>query len=122
MSTQVHSGAYGVLTNALGSEILLIRKSRGPYTGLLDLPGGQIEPGESPEDAVRREFAEETGLDIHVESRIGDFDRTVNYSPNPVRTSSPAPMGRTLSAHGGWPLRVFRKTAYPHWFRRHWPC
>lgn len=82
MNTQVHSGAYGVLADALGSEILLIRKSRGPYTGLLDLPGGRIESGESPEDAVRREFAEETGLDIHVESRLGDFDRTVNYSPS----------------------------------------
>ena len=81
MNTQVHSGAYGALTRPLGGEILLIRKSRGPYIGLLDLPGGRIEPGESPEDAVRREFAEETGLDIHVESRLGDFDRTVNYSP-----------------------------------------
>ena len=81
MNTQVHAGAYGVLTNALDSEILLIRKSRGPYTGLLDLPGGRIEPDESPEDTVRREFVEETGLDVHVEGKLGDFDRTVNYSP-----------------------------------------
>jgi ADP-ribose pyrophosphatase YjhB (NUDIX family) len=81
MDTQVHSGAYGILTNNLASEILLVRKSRGPYTGLLDLPGGRIEPGESPEDAVRREFVEETGQDVRVEGRIGDFDHTVSYSP-----------------------------------------
>ena len=82
MKTESHSGAYGVLTNALGSEILLVQKSRGPYTGLLDLPGGRIEPGESPEDAVRREFAEETGLDVRVESRLGDFDHATHYSPH----------------------------------------
>jgi ADP-ribose pyrophosphatase YjhB (NUDIX family) len=81
MNGQVHAGAYGVLLNATGSEILLIRKSRGPYTGLLDLPGGRIEPGESPEDTVRRKFGEETGLDLQVEGRLGNFDRTVTYSP-----------------------------------------
>jgi ADP-ribose pyrophosphatase YjhB (NUDIX family) len=37
-------------------------KGRGPYTGTYDLPGGSIEFGESPEDALRREVTEETGL------------------------------------------------------------
>lgn len=81
MDTQTHSGAYGLLIDASGSKILLIRKSRGPYTGLFDLPGGRIEPGESLEATVRREFSEETGLDVWVESKIGDFDHRVTYSP-----------------------------------------
>jgi len=36
---------------------------RGPYTGLLDLPGGKPEFGESPDHAVIREVQEELGLD-----------------------------------------------------------
>jgi len=45
-------------------QVLLIRKARGPYAGLWDLPGGGIEFGESPEEAVLREFQEETGLAV----------------------------------------------------------
>lgn len=32
--------------------------------GLIGLPGGQIRPGESPQEAAAREFKEETGIDI----------------------------------------------------------
>lgn len=56
-----HTGAYTILRNAAG-HILLIRKTRGPYTGAWDLPGGRIEWGESPETAARRELQEETGI------------------------------------------------------------
>lgn len=43
-------------------NVILIRKSRGPYTGRWDLPGGGVEFGESPLDALVREVQEETGL------------------------------------------------------------
>ena len=42
----------------------MIRKGRGPYKGLLDLPGGKIEPGEAFEEALKREFDEETGTKV----------------------------------------------------------
>jgi 8-oxo-dGTP diphosphatase len=43
--------------------VLLTRNSpRGPHPGLWNLPGGGIEHGEAPADAVVREVAEETGL------------------------------------------------------------
>jgi 8-oxo-dGTP diphosphatase len=57
-----HIGAYGICI--VEGEVLLIRKLRGPYIGLLDLPGGGIEFGEEPEAAVRREFIEETGKTV----------------------------------------------------------
>jgi len=55
-----HLGSYAII--CYSNQIVLIEKARGPYTGMLDLPGGSIEFGESPEDAVVREVFEETGL------------------------------------------------------------
>lgn len=44
---------------------MLIRKNRPAWqAGKLNGVGGKIEPGESPADAIRREFREEAGLDV----------------------------------------------------------
>lgn len=56
---QTHFGVYGVVIRE--SRILVVRKARGPYTGLLDLPGGSPEPGESRQETLIRELREETG-------------------------------------------------------------
>jgi 8-oxo-dGTP diphosphatase len=46
-------------------DILLIRKNRPSFLrGLLNGIGGHVEPGETPLDAMRREFNEEAGLTI----------------------------------------------------------
>ena len=55
-----HLGIYGVIKK--DNKILLIKKAKGVYTNLYDLPGGTIEFGETPEQALIREIAEETGL------------------------------------------------------------
>jgi len=45
--------------------VVLIRKNRPQWqAGLLNGVGGKIEAGETPEEAMRREFREEAGLDI----------------------------------------------------------
>jgi 8-oxo-dGTP diphosphatase len=37
-----------------------------PRRGGWEMPGGRIEPGETPEDAAKREFAEESGYDVTI--------------------------------------------------------
>jgi 8-oxo-dGTP diphosphatase len=58
--------AYGVCHDEAG-RILLTRASvLDDEPGIWGLPGGGIEHGEAPADALVREFAEETGLAVEV--------------------------------------------------------
>lgn len=45
-----------------GDRVLLIRKKRGVGEGLLNGPGGKLEPGETPRAAAVREVQEEVGV------------------------------------------------------------
>ncbi len=45
-------------------RVLLARRAIEPRAGHWDLPGGFLEEGEEALDGLRREFKEETGLDI----------------------------------------------------------
>ncbi len=55
--------AAGVLIDR-NARLLLTRRPAGkPMAGLWELPGGKIEPGETPEAALVRELDEELGLE-----------------------------------------------------------
>jgi len=64
-------------------RLLMIR--RGPdrehAPGEWECGSGRVEPGEEPEDAVRREAREETGLEVEV---VGPVD-TFHYYRGPAR-------------------------------------
>lgn len=47
------------------------RLASGVWGNLWEFPGGRVEPGESPEAAVVREFEEETGFAVAVDSKYG---------------------------------------------------
>jgi len=53
----------GVIALLPDKRVLVARQFRpGPEKLMDDLPGGFVENGENPEEAVRREFSEETGF------------------------------------------------------------
>jgi ADP-ribose pyrophosphatase len=62
------------------NRILLVRQYRPPVAEVtLELPAGHIEPGETPEQAARRELLEETGHEAH------KFQLLANLSPSVAR-------------------------------------
>jgi mutator protein MutT len=57
------------------SKVLIVR--RGPAqsgAGYWEFPGGKVEPGEPPEQALVREIDEELGVPIRVGELIGELD------------------------------------------------
>lgn len=57
---------------AVGRQVLAGRRSSpAALAGLWEFPGGKVEPGESDDAALRRECAEELGVQVLVGERIG---------------------------------------------------
>ena len=72
-----HTGSYGFIIK--NDKIALIKKARGGYTGLLDLPGGGIEHNETPKEALYRELQEEAGVTVIKEELITATSRTFKW-------------------------------------------
>lgn len=70
-------GVYGIILSDRG--VLLTHQST-PYSEL-QLPGGGIDPGESPLIALHREVMEETGWRINPLRRLGVYQR-YTYMPD----------------------------------------
>ncbi len=61
----------GAVVHDPDGRLLLIRRGHPPHAGLWSLPGGRVEAGESPEEAVEREVREETGLEVRAGAPVG---------------------------------------------------
>jgi ADP-ribose pyrophosphatase len=56
-----------------GRVAMIEQYKHGPQTLSLELPAGYVDPGESPEDTIRRELLEETGLEAFDWRALGHY-------------------------------------------------
>jgi ADP-ribose pyrophosphatase len=69
-----HENCVAIVALDDADNILLVRQFRKPVEKeLLEIPAGGIDPGETPEDAVRREMREETGFLPRKVAKLGGF-------------------------------------------------
>ncbi len=55
--------------------ILATQRGYGEFKGGWEFPGGKIEGGETPQEALKREIMEELDTEI----KVGDFIHTIEY-------------------------------------------
>jgi 8-oxo-dGTP diphosphatase len=55
------------------NKILLIKRDTLPFKGYWALPGGRMDPGEVVEQTCVREVKEETGLDVTLMRKMGEY-------------------------------------------------
>ena len=78
--TIYYKGVYALIVQ--DNHLMTLKKKRGPYKGLLDLPGGGIKSTEKLSSALKRELEEEINLvDFHAD-HIGDFRHLCPYQGN----------------------------------------
>ena len=71
------------------NKILLIKRATPPFLGYWALPGGRVEKNEAVEQTVIREVKEETGVDVEILRKIGEYheqgiERGIEYDYHPT--------------------------------------
>lgn len=84
---ELRVAAYAVVTDD-DDRVLLARWTEGRRIAWT-MPGGGLEDGEDPADAVRREVREETGYSIEVQDLLGIHSRVIRASQRVHKSTEP---------------------------------
>ena len=101
-------------------KMLLLKRAREPFKGCWGLVGGSVESGETLMQALKREFKEETGLDVEVGSLIdtrieNTFDRTKKIFTFEVTGAKGEIKLSSESESYGWFDRVPENSVFDYW-------
>lgn len=70
-----------VIVNEKGEILCALRSDKMSSPGMWEFPGGKIEPGETPEQSLKREIQEE--LDVEIE--VGELVEDANHPSPPIQ-------------------------------------
>ena len=129
----ISSGLLLYATDSAEAVLVFLVHPGGPFwakkdDGAWSIPKGEIEPGEDPLAAARREFAEETGLPVPSgdpvalpEIRQAGGKRVLAFA---LRLPDPAALDPAGLAPGAfemeWPPRSGRRQSFPEIDRAGW--
>ena len=71
-------GVGGIVQDACG-HVILLKRAHDPCKGMLGLPGGVVDAGETAEAALRRELQEEIGLEVLEMAYLGSWPNQYPY-------------------------------------------
>lgn len=88
-----HDVGVGVVWDGEGRVLIARRPENGMLGGMWEFPGGKLEDGESPTEAVRRELREE----MEIEVEVGELVTRVDHGYSHLRVTLHAHHARHLS-------------------------
>jgi A/G-specific adenine glycosylase len=97
--TPRHHIAVGVIRKD-GRILITRRKEDGLLGGLWEFPGGKVENGETPEEACRREIAEEVNLSVEVGALVARVDHAYTHFKVSVDVFECAYGGGSIALNG----------------------